>query len=305
MITVMNPACAQSYPARTIRIVAAAAGGPTDIVARVIAQNIAAPLGRTVIVDNRAVAVMAEYVAREPPDGYTLLVSGANLWLSPLMRDKSPYDPVKDFAPLSLAVQEPTILVVHPSVPARSVREFVALAKSRPGDLNYASGATGSSNHLAAELFKSMAGVNLVRVTYKGGGPAVMDLIAGQVQLMFASPGVAGQHVKSGRLRALAVTSAQPSALAPDLPTVAATGLPGYESATTHGFFVPAKAPAALVNRLNSEMLRVLNRNEVKEKFLAVGVEVVTSSPQEFAAVIKSEMIKLGKVIKDAGNRAD
>lgn len=303
MILGVTAASAQPYPARTIRIVAAAAGGPTDLVARVIAQNISAPLGRPVIVDNRAVGVMAEHVAKEPADGYTLLVSGANLWLSPFMRDKSPYDPVKDFAPISLAVQEPTILVVHPSVPAKSIREFIILAKSRPGELNYASGATGSSNHLAAELFKSMAGINVVRIPYKGGGPAVIDLIAGQVQIMFASPGGVLQHVKSARLKALAVTSAQPSGLAPGLPTVAASGVPGYESGAFFAVFAAAKTPAAIISRLHQEIVRALNSADVKARLFDTGSEVVGNSPEQLAEMMRSQMIVLGKVISDAGIR--
>ena len=297
-------AAAQDYPAKPIRIVTGEAGGSNDFAARLIASGIAGPLGQSVITDNRAGGVIAvEIVAKAPPDGYTLLIFNNSMWTLPLMRNM-PYDPVRDFSPITLAVSAPNILVVHPSLPVKSVKDLVDLAKTRPGDLNYASGSTGGSAHLAAELFKNMTGVNIVRIPYKGGGAANVDLIAGQVQMMFATAGSVMPHVKAGRLRAIAVTSGEPSALAPGLPTVASE-LPGYMSVAPFAMFAPARTPAATLNRLNAEIVRVLNRPGVKEKFLNLAVEVVASSPEQLGKFVKSEMSRLGKVIKDAGIRAD
>ena len=215
------------------------------------------------------------------------------------------YEPLRDFAPVTLALATPNILVVHPSLPVKSVRELVALAKAKPGDLNYASGNAGTSNHLAAELFKSMAGVNLTRIPYKGGAPAISDLVGGQVQLMFGASLAVAQHVQSGRLRALAVTSAKPSALAPGLPTVAEAGVPGYASVAIFGVLAPAKTPPSLIERLNREIVKVLQTTEVKERLFNAGSEVVASSADAFGAAIKSEMTTLGKLIKDSGIRDD
>jgi tripartite-type tricarboxylate transporter receptor subunit TctC len=194
---------------------------------------------------------------------------------------------------------------VHPALPVNSIKELIALAKAKPGALNYASGGVGTTPHLAAELFKAMAGVNIVHIPYKGAGPAISDLIGGQVQLMFPNAAAVGPHLKSGKLRALAVTSSQPTALVPGLPTVAASGLPGFSSVLIVGMFVPAKTPATLINRLNQEIVRVLNNPEVKEKLFNTGSDVVGSSPEQFAAAIKSEVARLGKVIKDVGIKAE
>lgn len=299
---------AQNYPNKPIRIVAAAPGGTGDFVARLVGQGLTARLGQQVIVENRGAGggiIAAQTVAQAAPDGYTLLSYGPTIWLLPFLRSSLPYDPVRDFSPVTSLVTAPNLLVVHPSLPVKSVSELIALAKGRPGELNYGSGATGATPHLAAELFKAMAGVDIVRINYKGTGQALNDLIAGQVQLMFSSAAAGLAHVKSGRLRALAVTSAQPSALFPGMPTVAAAGLPGYESASIFAVFAPAKTPAALIRRLNQEIVRVLNGADVKEKLFNAGVEVVGSSPEEFAATMKSEMARWGKVIRDAGIRPD
>ena len=204
-----------------------------------------------------------------------------------------------------MPVSSPMILVVHPSFPVKSVQELIALAKARPRELNYATSVTGGATHLASELFKTMAGINMVRISYKGGGQALYDLIAGQVHLAITTMSPGWSHVKSGKLRALAVTSARPSALAPGLPTVAASGVPGYESIASYGIFVPARTPAAIISRLNQEIVRILNRADVKEKFLGAGIETVGNSPEEFAAYIKSDMAMFGKLIKDAGIRAE
>jgi tripartite-type tricarboxylate transporter receptor subunit TctC len=296
-----SAARAQNYPSKPIRFVTAAAGGSPDFVSRVIAQGISGPLGQQVIVDNRSSGIIpAEIVARAAPDGYTLMVSSNALWIVTLMQSVT-YDPVKDFAPIALTNMSPAVLVVHPSVPAKSVRELIALAKARPGELNYSSSTNGTASHLAGELFKAMAGVNMVRIAYKGAGIAINDLISGQVQLTFVTATSVMSHVKSGRLRALAVTSAQPFALLPELPTVAASGVPGYEATSLGCVMAPARIPETIVNRLNQEIVRYLRTPEAKEKFLIAGSEVVASSPEQLAIAMKSEMAKMGKVIRDAG----
>ena len=294
----------QNFPNKPVRIVTSEPGGGADFVARVIAQGISGPLGQQVIVDNRAaVVVPGDIVAKSPADGYTLLVFGGTFWLAPFLRDGVPYDPVRDFAPITLAVSSPNLIVAHPSLTVSSVKELIALSKAKPGELNYA-GVTGASSHLAAELFKAMAGVDLVRIPYKGTGPALNALIGGEVQLMFPSAGAAAPHLKSGRLKALATASRMPSALAPGLPTVAAT-LPGYESASVIGVFAPAGTAATIIARLNREIAQFLRLAETKQRFLAAGTETVGSSPEELAATVKSEMTRLGKVIRDAGIRAE
>lgn len=292
----------QNYPSKPIRMIAPAIGGASDIAARLIAQSLSGSLGQQVVVDNRG-SIAPEIGAKAAPDGYTLLSYGSPLWLSSFLRDNVPWDPVRDFSPITLTASSPNVLVVHPSLPATSVRELIALAKARPGELNFSTGSTGALTHLTGELFKAMAGVNIVRIPYKGNGPALNALVGGQVQLMFANSGSVVPQLNSGRLRALAVTSAQPSALVPGLPTVAASGLPGFESVTIIGMFAPAGTPAALIKRLNQEIVRVLNRADVKEKFFKIGVEAVGNSSAQFAADIKADMAKWGKVIKDAGIR--
>ena len=297
----------QDYPNKPVRIVTAEGGGGADFMSRLIAQGLTVSLGQQVVVENRggaSGAIAAQAVAKAPADGYTLLFYSNGIWTLPLLRDV-PYDPVKDFAPLTLVAISPNMIVVHPSLPVRSVKQLIALAKARPGELNYSMGGTGTTPHLAAELFKSMAGVDIVRINYKGAGPALNELIGGQVQLTFATTASGMPHVKSGRLKALAVTSAEPSALVPGLPTVAASGLPGYESVASYGMFSTARTPAALVSRLNEEIVRVLRRAEVKEKLFNTGVEVVGGSPEGFAAMMKMEMLKWGKVIRDAGIRGE
>ena len=286
-------------------MVGLAAGGGTDIQARLIAQKLSESTGRSFVVENRTGAggtVAYASVAKSPPDGYTLLVASNLLWIGALIQS-APYDPVKDFAPVILTNRQPNILVVHPSLPARSVRELLALAKARPGELNYASTGTGSPNHLGPELLKSMAKVDIVRINYSSTGTAVTGLLAGQVQLMFANLAAMAPHVKSGKMKALAVTSAEPSILFPGLPTIAASGLPGYEAVSRLGAFAPARTSATIVTRLNQEMVKVLNKTDVKEKFFNSGIETVGSSPAQLTEKVKSEMARLGKVIKDADIR--
>ena len=296
---------AQDYPTKPIRIVTPPAGAGNDYVARVIALGLTGSMGQQLVVDNRPAAIVGELVAKAPSDGYTLLAIGSVLWLTPLLQDNVGYDPVKDFSPIAVTGLSVNILVVHPSVAASSVKELVALAKAKPGQLNYATGGTGSSNHLAAELFKSMAGVDLVRIPYKGSGPAVNDLVSGQVQIMFPTTAAGMPHVKSGRLKALGVTSLQRSALAPGLATVAESGVPGYESVVMYALFAPAKTPAAIIKRLNKEVAQYLKSPAGTERFFTAGIEVVASTPGELATAMKSEMTRMGKLIKDAGLRVN
>ena len=294
----------QAYPTKAIRIVTAPAGAGNDFVARVLAQGLTGGLGQQLVVDNRPAGIVGELVAKSPPDGYTLLALGSVLWLTPLLQDNVGYDPVKDFAPVSLTARSVNILVVHPSVPAASVKELIALGRARPGQLNYATGATGSSNHLAAELFNSMARIKMVRIAYKGSGPAINDMISGQVHVMFPTTAAALPHVKTGRLKALGVTSLQPSALAPGLAAVAESGLPGYESVVIYGLFAPARTPAPVISRLHAELVQFRQSGGAADKLLPAGVEVVASPPAELAAAMKSEMTRIGKLIKDANLRA-
>lgn len=291
----------QNYPNKTLRIITAPPGGGSDLVSRMISPGLSDRLGQTVIVDNRPAGIIpAETVAKSPPDGYTLFVVADILWITPLLK-KTPYDPVRDFTPITLAVRSPMVLAVHPSLPVKSVKELVALAKSRPGELNYAAGAVGSSLHLSGELFKAMAGVNIVAVPYKGGGPSVLGVLGGHVEMIAAPSSIVMLYVRSGKLRGLAVGSAQRSVLVPDLPTVAAAGVPGYEAASAIGVLAPGKTPAAIVNLLNREIVRLLQGADFKEKFLKAGMDTVGSSPEELAAVIKSDMSRMGKLIEDAG----
>ena len=299
-------ACAQGFPSRAIHIVTSEPGGGNDFAARVIAQGLTGPLGQPVVVDNRggaSGAIAGETVAKAPPDGHLLLLYGSNIWLLPFLRDHVPYDPLRDLAPVALAVRAPNILVVHPSLPVKSTQELLTLARRRPGALNYGAGAVGSSSQIATELFKAMGKLDITQISYKGNGIALNALIAGEVQLAFATPGSVAAAIKSGRLRARAVTSPQPSPLLPGLPTVASAGLPGYEAMSIVGLFAPAKTPEAVIARLNQEIVRVLNRAEIKERFLSSGVETVGSTPEEFGATVKAEMARLGKVIRDANIR--
>ena len=256
-------------------------------------------MGQPVIVENRAAFNSIDAVSKAAPDGYTLLVMGIPVWLTPFLQDNVPWDPVRDFQPVTTLTRQVTILIVHPSVPANTIKELIDLAKAKPGQLNYGSGGTGTSSHLSAELFKSMAGVDITRINYKGAADAVTALLGGQIQVMFGNPSSAAVHAKSGRVRALAVSSMQPSGLYPGLPPVAAT-LPGYELVEILGLLAPAKTPMAIVNRWNGATGRLLNSPELKEKFLSSGSEVATGSPEAFAAAISSDMTKFGKVIRDA-----
>jgi tripartite-type tricarboxylate transporter receptor subunit TctC len=296
---------AQPYPTKPIRLLTAEVGGGSDFAARLISQRLTENLGQQIVVDNRTGGViLGDIASKAPPDGYTLMLYSSSLWLMPYMRDRVPYH-MGLFAPVSYVSASPLILVVHPSVAAKSTEELIALAKAKPGDLNYASGPLGASPHLAGELFKYMAGVDIVHIPFKGVGLAVNDVIAGRVQVMFCSVGSAVPQIKAGRLRALGVTTARPSPILPGTPTVAAAGLPGFESVSTNGVFAPAKTPPAIVERLNREINNVLARADIREKFLNVGMELVGGTPAQFDQVIKTDTERMSKVIKAARIRAE
>lgn len=298
-----------AYPLRPVRaIVPQSPGGANDITARLIAPLLGERLGQSVVVDNRPGAgamVGADLVAKAAPDGYTLLISPAALTITPSLYRNIPYDTVRDFAPITTLSSYPNIVVVHPAVAAGSIRELIALAKAKPGALNYASGGTGTSTHLDAELFRSMTGVDFVHVPYKGGGPAVTALLGGQVQIYFAPIAPVMIYVRSGKLKALAVTSAKRSPLVPDLPSVAEAGVPGFEHVTWNGLLAPARTPAAIVQRIHREVVAVLKLPVVRERFTADGTEPGGIAPEEFGAMIKSEIAKWARVVKSAGIKPD
>jgi tripartite-type tricarboxylate transporter receptor subunit TctC len=299
-------AFAQAYPVRPIRVVTGAPGSTAEFAARMTALGLSPLLHQPVVVDPRAVGggtVFGEVVAKAAPDGYTLLVIGSSFWIGPLFRP-APYDPIRDFAPVSVLADSPNILVVTPSLPVATVRDLIELAKAKPGALNYSTSGIGASPHLAAELFKVMTGADIVHIPFKGAGASIIGVMSGQVQLSFASAASVSPHIAAGRLKAIAVTSTKPFALFPDLPTVAAT-VPGYEAGGAIGFFAPAKTPAAIVARLSREAATVLGAPDVKQKFLAIGVETVGSAPGVLAATLRSETAKWAKVIKSAGIRLE
>lgn len=298
----MLPGCAlaQTFPSKAVRIVTGGAGGGNDVVARLVAQGLTASLGQQVVVDNRPSGVMpGEVVSRSPPDGHMLLVSGSSFWILPLFQP-SPYDVQKDFSPITLAVNTPNILAVHRSLPVHNVAQLIALARAQPGQLNYGTSGAGSSPHLGGELFRALAKVDIVRVNYKSAGQALSELIAGQVQLTFGNALSVAPQVTSGRLKALAVTGARRSALFAQLPTVAESGLPGYELISPFVILGPAKMPAAIVARLNQEIVQLLNKSESRDKLLAAGIEVAGSSPEQLAAMLQAEIARWDKVLKGA-----
>lgn len=296
-------AFAQPFPGKPIRVLTGGVGGAGDFAARQIAQGLSIGVGQPVIVDNRGGVIPGEIVSKATPDGHVLLVTGSILWITPLMQENVPYDAIRDFTPISLAATSPNILLVHPSLPAKSVKELIALAKARPGDLNYSLTA-GGSTHLAGELFKSMTGARIVSIPYKSAAAALNDLLSGQVQLMFATVASATPQIKSGRLKGLAVTSAERTALAPGVPAIAES-VPGYESQSIYGVFAPPATTAPLVSRLSQEIVRAMNMPGVKDRLFHAGIETVASTPERLASTVKSEIIRLGKVIKDAGIRAE
>ena len=296
----------QSYPTKPVRMVTSAAGGSSDFAARLVAQGMAPGLGQPVIIDNRGGGVAAiEIVTKAPADGYTLLYYGSILWLLPLLQDGVPYDTLRDLEPVALVVSSPVVIIVNAAVPAKTIKELIALAKAKPGALNYGSGGAGSTGHLTAELFKSMAGVSMVRVPYKGAGPALAAVVSGEIQVMMASMGGMESQIKAGRVRALALTSTKRSTSFPDIPTVAESGLPGFEYGQMSGIFAPSKTSPAVVTRLNQEVARALGRADIKEKLVQSGADPQIGTPQEFGAKVKAEIARIGKVIKDAGIRAE
>ena len=297
--------CAQSYPVKPIRIVTTEAGSGTDFGARMVAQCISGPLGQQVVVENRGGVMPNEVVAKAQPDGYTLVHNGSALWLLPFVQSDLGWNVQRDFIAVSMTDQSPNVLLVQPTLPVKNVQDLIALAKSKPGELNYARAAPAGPTHFSAELFNVMAGLKIVPIPYKGGGPAVIGMLSNQAHMMFAPAAVAMPHVNSGKLRGLAVTTAQPSALFPQLPTMSASGVPGYEYVAMFGEFVPAGTPMAIVQRLSNEIQRCMQKPEVKEKFLNAGVESVGTTSERFSAIVKTEMAKWGKLIKETGIRAD
>jgi tripartite-type tricarboxylate transporter receptor subunit TctC len=296
---------AQAYPSRPIRIVVAIpSGSGTDTVARLIAQGLSERLGRQVVVENRPGAgtiIGNEIVAKAKPDGYTLLMNGAALTISPAMYKKIPYDTLHDFAPVTVAVFTPNLMAVHPSVPAKSVQEMIALAKARPGQILFSSGGRGTNSHLATELFASMAQIRLVHVPYKGSTPGVIDLMAGHVALMTNSVATLLAHVQSGKLRALGVASTRRVAAAPGIPTIAEAGLPGYESVQWSGLLAPAGTPQEIIAKLHRETIAILRAPDMRVRLAGDGSELVANSPEEFAAFLKAELVKWAAVVKATG----
>jgi len=294
-----------AYPARPVRfIVPSAAGGGTDIIARAISLKLAESLGQPFVVENRPGAgqmIGIELAAKSPADGYTILMAASTLAINPIMYKKVPYDPVRDFAPITQAATLPNVLVVHPSLPVKSVAELIAYAKANPGKLNFASAGIGTSPQMSIELLKSMAGIDMVHIPYKGTSPGVVDLLAGQVLVMAPNVLTALPHIKAGKLRALAVTSTKRTEALPEVPTVAEAGLPGYDSTQWYGVLAPAGTQPQIVARLHGEIVRALRDPEVGKRLAADGADAVGSSPEEFAAFIKSESEKWAKVASAAG----
>ena len=303
-------AFAQTYPTKPVRIVVPfPPGGGTDIGTRILAQKLSEAWGQSVVVENKGGAagiVGSEFTAKAAPDGYTLMMGNIGTHaINVSLYKKLPYDPVRDFAPVSQVAGLPLFLLVHPSVPANSTTDLVALLKSKPGQFDYSSSGSGGSMHVAAELFKSMAGVRIVHIPYKGGGPAVADLIAGQVKISFATVLETLGHVKSGKVRALAVTSSRRSLAAPEYPTLAESGLAGYESTSWLALFAPAGTPREIVARVSADAARVMNTPEVRERFVAQGADPIGSTPEQLAAVLARDIAKYAKVMKDSGTQPE
>lgn len=309
LVTLLASSAMAAYPDRPIRVIVPyAPGGGTDITTRTVAQRLAETLKTPFVVDNRGGAagnIGKELAARATPDGYTLLTAGLSFAVNPSLFAKLGYDPVRDFAPISLIATAPLIVVVHPSVAAQSIKDVIALAKAKPGALNYASGGIGTGNHVAGELFTYLTGTRIVHVPYKGGGPALADVVAGQVQLLFNTTTSTLPFVRSGKLRALALTGAQRSPNLPELPTVAESGVPGFDVGVWFGFVAPARTPQPIVDQLNAEVVKVTRLPEVRAQFAAQGADPVGSSAAEFGRYIRTEVAKWAKVAKAANLRAE
>jgi tripartite-type tricarboxylate transporter receptor subunit TctC len=298
---------AEAYPARPVRvIVGLAPGGGTDIQTRLFAQKLSESLGRPFVVENRTGAggtVAYAQVAKSPPDGYTLLGVAGGYTITPAVYSKLPYDPVKDFAPISLVAQAPFLLLTHPSLPVRSVKDLLALAQAKPGALDCASAGHGTSTHMAFELFRTMAGVKITHIPYKGTGQALVDAMAGQVHMLFGNVLSSLTHVRAGRLRALAVTTATRSTVLPDMPTIGESGVPGYENSTWHGWLAPAGTPPSILIRLNAELVKSAKAPDVVERLAPDGGEPVGSTPEEFRRHIVTDMARWSKLVKEIGIR--
>jgi tripartite-type tricarboxylate transporter receptor subunit TctC len=298
-------AAAESYPGRPVRmIVAVPPGGPADTLARLVGPRLGEALGQTVVIDNRPGAngiIAYEMAARAVPDGYTFVLVAAGVAINPSLYRKVPYDPVKDFAAITQGVSVPNILIVHPSVPATSVRELISVANARRGELTFASAGNGTSGHLALELFRQLAKIDVVHVPYKGGGPALAEVIAGQVQALFSIALAATPQLKAGKVRALAISSAQRSPVAPDLPTIAESGFPGFEVIGWFGWLAPAATPKDIVARLNREIVSVLQQRQVRERLAGMSTVPVGNTSKQFGDFIRAERDKWGKVIRRAG----
>jgi tripartite-type tricarboxylate transporter receptor subunit TctC len=299
----------QAYPNKPIRWIVPFPGGQaSDILARTIGQKLTEAWGQQVLVDNRPGAggnIGTDLAAKSPPDGYTIVMATAALPISVSVYSKLPFDPVKDFTPVSLLTQTPLVLVVNPSVPANSVKELIALAKSKPGEITFASSGNGTSHQLAGEMLKTTTGVKIVHVPYKGSAPAHVDLMGGQVTMMFDNIVAVLPHIKTGKLKPLAVTTPKRSPALPDVPTMPETGVPGFEATAWFGVLAPAGTPKEIIDKLNSEMVKILNMPDVKERFTSQGAEIAGSTPEEFAAFMKTEIEKWAKVAKESGARAD
>src|SRR5688500_12995953 len=311
LLTFVSPAAhAQAYPSKPIRfVVPYPAGGPLDTIARLLGAKVAESVKQPVVVDNKPGAggnIGADIVAKSPADGYTILMGAvATHAINPTLYKSIPYDPIKDFAPITQVATTPNVLVVNPSVPAASVRDFIAHAKANPGKLSFGSGSIGSAGHLAGELFKATAGVDMVHVPYKGAAPAMQDLIGGQINLMFDNLASALTQVKAGKIKALAVTTSKRSPFAPDLPTIAESGLPGFDISTWFGVFAPAGTPREALDRLHAEFAKALAAPDMREKMVNMGAEPVGNRPEEFAAFVRAEAEKYAQVIKASGARVD
>ena len=309
-IAAAAPALGQEYPARPIRFVLGfAPGGASDTMARAIGTRLSEGLGQPVVIDNRAGAggnIAAEIVAHSIPDGYTMFLGNNGvLAVNVSLYPKLPFDPVKDFAPVILIASQPNVLVVHPAVAAKSVKELVALLKSKPGQFNYASPGAGTTGHLAAELFKTMAGVSYTIIPFKGGGPAALAMLSGETQFTFATALSVQGHIKSGKLRSLAVTTAKRSPSFPDLPTVAEAGVPGFDAITWHGVVVPARTPQAVIARLNREFNKLLQTAEIRERLFALGSDIIGGEPKQLTEYMRVEIPRWAKVIKESGARPE
>jgi tripartite-type tricarboxylate transporter receptor subunit TctC len=309
VLCLATPTLAQTYPTRPIRLVSPfPPGGSVDVVGRLIAAKLVENIGQQVIVDNRSGAsgnIGTEHVARAAPDGYTLVIHTIPFVANQFLLARVPYDPVRDFAPISHVTSSPSLVTVHPSLPVRSVKELIALARARPGQLNYSAAGVGTNPHIAGELFNLLTGSNIVAIQFKGGGPADMAMIAGEVELTFGNISQQVGHINSGRIRALAVTSAKRSPILPNLPTVAEAGVPGYEFVTWHGILAPKATPRPVVTYLNEQLKKVLTAPGQSSLWQERGLEVVASSPEEFAAHLNSEQKKWGQVIKERGIKAE